>query len=436
MLRFLIALAFTALLNSTLRAQQLYFPGADNNWQTIDPASLSWRTNYFDTLTVYLAGKHTKGFIILKDGKIAKEEYFGTFTQDSLWYWASAGKTITSVLTGIANEKGLLQLNQKSSDFLGNGWTSLDAAKEALITVRHQVTMTTGLEDDVPDTDCNTPSCLIYKADAGTRWAYHNAPYLLLHNVLEAAGGKNINTITYQWMNDITGMKGLWYDHVYYSKTRDAARFGLMILARGNWNGTQVIADGAYFQQMVNTSQDLNKSYGYLWWLNGKGSFMLPQSQLVFPGNLVESAPPDMFMAMGKNDQRIYVIPSQNLVVVRFGKDTGEIIAGPDSFDTQLWNILQKLMNLPDAVPQQENSPDVNVYPNPAGNYIQLSGITNAQYPAEAQIINSEGRQVMVSQFLQPATKIDITTLPSGIYVLIIKTKAKDFVLKFVTESK
>ncbi len=40
--------------------------------------------------------------------------------------------------------------------------------------------MTTGLDDGVPDVDCMLPSCMIYKADAGTRWAYHNAPYTIL----------------------------------------------------------------------------------------------------------------------------------------------------------------------------------------------------------------------------------------------------------------
>ena len=72
-------------------AQQLYFPPLiGNTWDTVTPASLGWCTNYIDTLNDYLQSTNTKAFIILKDGKIAHEKYFGTFTVDSLWYWASA----------------------------------------------------------------------------------------------------------------------------------------------------------------------------------------------------------------------------------------------------------------------------------------------------------------------------------------------------------
>ena len=53
--------------------------------------------------------------------------------------------------------------------------------------------MTTGLDDNVPDNDCTSDTCLVYNADAGTRWAYHNAPYTLLQDVMDNATG-NFNT--------------------------------------------------------------------------------------------------------------------------------------------------------------------------------------------------------------------------------------------------
>jgi hypothetical protein len=57
------------------------------------------------------------------------------------------------------------------------------------------------------------------------------------------------------------------------------------------------------------TSQNINLGYGYLWWLNGKNSYHLPQSQLQF--SEASSAPNDMYMALGKNDQKIYVIQAR-----------------------------------------------------------------------------------------------------------------------------
>ena len=86
----------------------LYFPPAGSaEWQTTTPASLGWNTNELNNLYSYLDSEHTKAFIILKDGKMVVEKYFGTFTADSLWYWASAGKTLTAFLTGIAQQDGI-----------------------------------------------------------------------------------------------------------------------------------------------------------------------------------------------------------------------------------------------------------------------------------------------------------------------------------------
>ena len=76
------------------KAQSLYFPPLTGNaWDTVSPSSLGWCVNNIDTLYNFLQQENTKGFLVLKDGKIVLEKYFGTFTQDSLWYWASAGKT-------------------------------------------------------------------------------------------------------------------------------------------------------------------------------------------------------------------------------------------------------------------------------------------------------------------------------------------------------
>jgi CubicO group peptidase (beta-lactamase class C family) len=95
---------------------------------------------------------------------------------------------------------------------------------------------------------------------------------------------------------------------------------------------------------MVNTSQTYNLSYGYLWWLNGKTTSMVPQSQIVFPTPLAPNAPVDMFMALGKDDKKIYVIPSLDAVVVRLGDDAGGSVAGPSSFDNDLWAKLKLAM--------------------------------------------------------------------------------------------
>ncbi len=327
----------------------MYFPPASGtDWQTITPASLNWNTTELNNLYTYLQTKNTKAFIILKDGKIVSEKYFGTFTADSNWYWASAGKTMTGMLVGIAQQEGLLNINNKTSQYLGTGWTGMPLAKENLITVRHQLTMTTGMDNTVPDDDCTLPSCLQYKADAGTRWFYQNAPYTLLDKVVENASGKTYNAYFQEKVRDKIGMNGLWfksgYNNVYYSTPRSMARFGLLMLNKGNWNGAAIVNDSTYFNAQVNASQNLNLSYGYLTWLNGKATHMLPATSLVFNGMVAPNAPADMYAALGKNDQKIYVVPSQRLVVIRMGDAAGNSLLALSSFDNELWGKLKTVI--------------------------------------------------------------------------------------------
>lgn len=324
--------------------QQLYYPGT-SGWETVTPASLGWNESGLNEVYSFLQQKNTKAFIILKNGKIAAEKYFGTFTADSNWYWASAGKTMTAFLVGIAQEQGILNINNKTSQYLGTGWTSLPLSKENLITVKHQLSMTTGLDDGVPDVDCTLPACLQYKADAGSRWAYHNAPYTLLDKVVENASGLTYNQYFQQKIRDRIGMNGIWmklgYNNVYFSTARSMARFGLLLLSKGKWNQTSILADTNYITTQTSSSQNINPSYGYLTWLNGKSSYMLPAVQFMFNGYLFPNAPADMYAALGRDDQKIYVVPSKGLVIIRMGESAGQTQLALSSFDNELWGKLK-----------------------------------------------------------------------------------------------
>ncbi|MDE3182028.1 MAG: serine hydrolase [Bacteroidota bacterium] len=335
---------------SVVATDTLYFPPVGSiEWQTTTPSSLGWNTNELNNLYTYLDSEHTKAFIILKGGKLVVEKYFGTFTADSLWYWASAGKTLTAFLTGIAQQDGIINLNDKTSKYLGTGWTSEPLDKENLITIKNQLTMTTGLDDGIADPDCTLPACLVYKSDAGTRWAYHNAAYTLLDEVIQNASGLSYNAYFQQKIRNRIGMNGLWIkspnsNNVFYSNARSMARFGLLMLNKGKWDKTAILSDTNYFNAQVNTSQNLNLSYGYLTWLNGKTSFMVPTLQNVFPGPLIPNAPADMYAALGKNDQKIYVVPSQKLVVIRMGDSAGGFQLSVSDFDNKLWSKLKTII--------------------------------------------------------------------------------------------
>ena len=139
-------------------------------------------------------------------------------------------------------------------------------------------------------------------------------------------------------------MQGNWvklgYNNLFFSNTRSMARFGLLCLNEGTWDGEEILTDKTYFTEMTNTSQDLNPSYGYLWWLNGKNSYKAPSFETSISGELIPEAPDELIAGLGAFDQKLYLIPSERLVIVRLGDDAGESQLGPSSFDNQLWEKL------------------------------------------------------------------------------------------------
>ncbi len=413
-----------------IQSQDLYYPplSATATWETTEPATLGWCPERIASMYTFLEQQNTKGFIVLKDGKIVLEKYFGTFTQDSLWYWASAGKTITSFLVGKAQEEGYLYINNKTSDYLGTNWTNCSLPQENNIKISNQLTMTTGLDDGVADNHCTLNSCLTYLADPGTRWAYHNAPYTLLEGVLENATGQPINTYTQLKLKNQTGITGFWTtidaDNLFISKVRSMARFGLLIQGGGVWNGTTLMNDSSYFSQMLNTSQSLNKSYGYLWWLNGKQSFMVPTSQLVFPGSYAPEAPADMFAGIGKNGQIVSIAPSQGLVVVRMGNqpDANEV---PFILCNQIWQQINNL-NCDLALPNETKN-NLVIVPNPANDRVNLSNLSDEPY--EVFITDLLGHVVLHKY---NPNSFSVANLPKGIYFLTVHQGSKKFTQKLI----
>jgi CubicO group peptidase (beta-lactamase class C family) len=404
-------------------AQTLYFPPlTGSNWDTLSNQELGWCNDSLQSLIDYVGDNNSKAFIILKDGKIALEKYYGTFTKDSLWFWASAGKSLTGFLVGIAQEEELLSIDDLSSDYLGASWTSCSPEQESLIRVRNQLSMTSGLNDDFVNPDCTSDTCLEYLANAGSRWAYHNAPYTLLDGVILGASGSTINQFYNTRVRNRIGMGTSAFiptgdNNVMYSSARAMARFGLMILNRGVWNQDTIMHDMNYFDSMLNSSQSLNPAYGYLWWLNGKSSFMLPGSQLSFPGPLLTNAPPDLVSGIGKYCQYVNVVPSMNLVLVRMGMDPNGIGAlVPTVLNDEIWRRLNGIMcSITEIIPTKNLLP--KIYPNPVSDFLQIQ-LETKEEKLEYQLFDMQGRQIDSGN----SSTIDVQHLHAGIYLLKITT--------------
>ena len=429
-MKFVFKVCIFILFQSTnIIAQKIYFPPTSqlsNVWDTINPKTLGWCENKIQPFYDYLESANSKAIIVLKDGKIVLENYFGTFTRDSFWYWASAGKSVTSMLIGKAQEDGKLSILDPTSKYLGTGWTNCTALQESKITIKHQITMTTGLDDGVADNHCITPNCLIYKADAGARWAYHNAPYTLLEKVIENASGQTINAFTNEKLKSSTGMNGIWTtvdgDNVFFSKARSMARYGILAQNKFNWNGLPILKDTAYINRMTTSSQNLNNSYGYLWWLNGKKDYMVPGLQIVFKGSYAPDAPSDMFAALGKNGQILSISPSKGIVVLRMGNEPGSsIVDVPTMFCNQIWQYLNEIMcsttSITDANELKEN---VIIRFLPIEQRIDIQADEEEIY--QLNIFDINGKLISNNQ-CKGAFSLDGSNFENGIYFIRCRTK-------------
>lgn len=334
-----------------------YLPPTDGSeWQTVEPAAAGWDVTVLEDLVSFARTQRSTGLLIVQDGKIVAERYWPVTPIDAVrrprFYFflshgstkqgwpiedvASVQKSLVSILVGKAVGKGLLDIDDPVSRYLGNGWSNAGVA-EPTIRVRHLLSMNSGL-----DTRLN------YVQPAGVAWRYNTPAYSRLVPVLEAVTQRAIGPVAKEWVFDPIGMhdsswvqrSSFWmgadatYNNVGFVTTpRDLARLGLLVLMDGKWGNRDVISNDQWFPLSVSTSQNLNPAYGFLWWLNGTAQYRLgigPEPPLR-DGPLVASAPPDLIIAMGHEKRRLYISPGHKLVIVRFGSDPGR------GFDAEFW---------------------------------------------------------------------------------------------------
>lgn len=410
----LVAFSLFMIFFGNSHAQTIYFPPlSGSTWATESPATLGWCQARIDSLYTFAESRNTDALLITVDGKIVLEKYFGTFTSTSYHVWNSAGKSLTGLLTGIAQEKNFIDIDNPVSTYIGAGWSTAPLAKENLITVKHLITMTSGL-NDVPSSCTNEDSstaCLEYLVDAGTRWAYHTGAYKKVQKVISKASGLTFNAFTNTHLSTHIGLVGTWVNGTYFSTPRGAARFGLLALNKGIWATDTLLHDVSYFNEMTTTSQSYNQSYGNLWWLSGKTSYMAPGLQFVFTGDLMPNAPSDMYCALGKDDQKIYVVPSKKMVVVRMGDSAYGTAAAFSPFDDELWDYINKLSCTTETLSELKTTSTI-VYPNPFNDKIHLVDINGVE---RYTLLNSLGELIWTDKTIEHA---DFTALLAGVYFL------------------
>jgi len=348
-----VLLALSGLLtNSALSAQSLYFPPAIGHWEEIDPSSAGWNAERLSAALDIAGERNSSGVLVLYNGRIMAERYwelenpsrrYRNFLQGrddhgrAIEDVASAQKSIVAVLTGMAQERGLININDPVSEYLGEGWSQATSAQENAVTIRHLLSMSSGLATD-----------LSYSASAGEEWLYNTPAYHFVMRILEEVTGKDRNQLTSQWITRPLAMANSawtprpWADAAigsgFSTTARELGRFGLMIQAGGRWQDQVIIADTGYLESMLSPSQNLNPAYGFLWWLNGQDFSLAAGAQARKTNDpLIPFAPDDLIAMQGALDRKLYLVPSLNLLVVRLGAAGG---ADGISFNNAFWKAL------------------------------------------------------------------------------------------------
>ena len=96
-------------ISQNIPEESFYFPPINTtHWESITPNKLNWNLSKLEELERFLADENTKSFMVLLGGKIVLEEYYNGHTASDTWQWNSAGKTLVTAVTGIAQQNGVM----------------------------------------------------------------------------------------------------------------------------------------------------------------------------------------------------------------------------------------------------------------------------------------------------------------------------------------
>ena len=313
-----------------------YWPTA--GWRACRPEAVGMDSGKLAKVVEYVANPafKTEGFLVVKDGYIVAEAYFGDFKKDDRHVSNSMAKSFTSALIGIAIDRGLIPgVDAKICGYYED-WDCED--KEDLrskITIRNAMTLTTGLKwhEDWSKFDYNTNDALkmgasghfvkymsdrVGQHEPGQRFIYSTGDPMLLSKVIKEAAGmsaydfakKNLfgplNITNVQWDRDRDGYTATAWG--LYLTVRDFAKFGYLFLNKGKWEDKQIVSEGwVDVSTRTDPSVRIWRAYAYLWHIN------FPMRTRTRP----PAIPADGFMAEGVQGQKITTIPSKGLVTVQ-----------------------------------------------------------------------------------------------------------------------
>jgi CubicO group peptidase (beta-lactamase class C family) len=327
------------------------------DWEEASLADVGMEAGPIDNLIKLLRTQEHEyhSLLVVKDGKLVVEEYFGgqdadlsgyefglkppvVFDRDTPHFQASVTKSITSILLGIAIDKGFIQgVDEKMFSFFPEHADLKTGDKEGL-TVADMLIMGTGIpwDESYPYTDLRNDLTRMWHhtdpirvvlekpviAKPGTRLLYNSGTTNLLGEIVRRQTGMSLvefagrhlfaplGISSYEWVGFEHDPEMAFASSGLYLRPRDMAKIGQLYLQQGIWNGERIVSQ-EWVQKSVERAISIPKSargadhasgYGYQWWLEEYRSGKI-----------------EAFSARGHGLQFIVVLPELNMIVVFTG---------------------------------------------------------------------------------------------------------------------
>ncbi len=268
--------------------------------------------------------KRTRSVLVIYKDKIIAEKYDTGFDKNSKILGWSMTKSITATIYGILQKQGKIDILKPAPIA---EWANDERAK---ITINDLLHMNSGLEWEEDYTKICDATKMLFQAEdmsqaqlqkpaqftPNTHWNYSSGTSNLLSVILRKQFKTHQEYLDFWYsalidkigMNSMvveTDMAGNYVGSSYsWATTRDWAKFGLLYLHKGNWNGEQLF-DESWAKYVATPTNTSNGKYGAHFWLNAGGYY--------------PDAPRDLYSANGFQGQKVFILPSQDLVIVRMG---------------------------------------------------------------------------------------------------------------------
>lgn len=354
-----LAFALVTLLAASASAQTCPFrsswPTEDWPVQLVDPAAKATQLEALEAFAFTLVGQdgerkglRTEGLVIIRNGRIIYERYGRGFEQHNRHLSWSVAKSYSSALVGVAVKEGRLDLDESICAYL----PEYAGRPQCDITVRDSITFASALgwQEEYEDQSYQVSSVIAMLFGVGHRdqlthilnhklvgepgkvWNYSTGDAelasALAQRVLEPVHGKDA---FWKLLFDPIGSSRAVFEFdargtplggsMIYATPRDFAKFGFLYLNDGCWNGERVVPENWVRESttpsaaFVGYASEREKTpSGYMWWLNRP----VPEQDKPKPW---ADVPEDAFAALGHWGQRIIVVPSLDVVIVRTGDD-------------------------------------------------------------------------------------------------------------------